>query len=113
MMGGFAIGLRGRPENTSSGASLALQLAHTDPDCTRAFRADPAPGPEARVQRIHCDGCGASYPAAPPALLALAREHLFASRLILATLPGRIALLRERQADNATRPDPHLQPSNA
>jgi hypothetical protein len=91
----------------------AFQLAHADPDCTRGFRADPAPGRAVRAQHILCDGCGASYPADPPALLALAREHLFASRLILATLPGRIALLRERRAASGIRPDPQLQPSNA
>ena len=112
MMGGSAIGLCDRPEHTSD-APPAFELAHADPDCTRTFRAHPAPGPDVRVQRIMCDGCGATYPAHVRALLALAREHLFASRLILATLPGRIALLRERQADNAIRPDPHLQPSNA
>jgi len=75
----------------------AFHLVHGDPDCPRTFQTHPAPGPSVRAERIACGGCGASYPADARALLALARDHIFASRLIMAALPGRTALLRARR----------------
>ena len=87
--------------HTAAGTAIRehrpLCLEHADEDCPSAFRAYRPSGVGTRPEAIVCDGCGARYPADTRALLALAFNHLVASRLILAALPGRIELLRERQ----------------